>query len=65
MNEFVMVSAMGTALMHSSVSADALKCRYAGTEDHEGIVEFIEKSRPGSYIELNESHLLFRVLKKE
>jgi len=60
MNEFIMVSPMGQVLMHAAVSEHALKCRYAGTEHYDGVVEFIEKGRLGSYILLDESHLLFK-----
>ena len=60
MNEFVMVSPMGQAVNWHYVSVDALKCRYAGTERYDEVIDFIETSRPGHFIPLDHN-LLFRV----
>lgn len=62
MNEFVLVSPMGQTVMWSYVTPDNLRARYRDDEMRGPEVdEFIETSRPGHFITLGESHLLFRV----
>lgn len=61
MNEFVLVSSISGDVVWSYVSRDALLCRYAGLEPYDEIKEFTEVARVGSFVRINDKHLLFRV----
>jgi hypothetical protein len=61
-NEFVMVSPMGQVVAWAYVTAELLRARYKDDEMRlPEVEEFIENSKPGHFIALDEGHLLFRV----
>jgi hypothetical protein len=62
-NEFVLVSPMGQVIAYAPVSAYALQCRYAGTEQYDKVNEFIQTAKPGYYLLIDDAHLLFAGVK--
>lgn len=62
MNEFVLVSPMGQAVAWAYVTPESLRVRYKNDAMRlPEVEEFIENSKPGHFIALDEAHLLFRV----
>jgi len=62
MNNFVLVSAMGAAVNWSYTNPESLRRRYENDElRRPELEEFIKTSKPGHFIPLGSSHLLFHV----